>query len=87
MMKSSLCTAIRIAKSDNVLYTFVFSGKALERVMLKYVVIEDLPKMTNTIVDNYSELQKLYKDNLDEMLKAVVDSTLETYKPFEWSNK
>lgn len=86
MIKSSLCTAVRVAKSDNVLYTFVFSGKALERVMLRYVVIEDLPHMTNTVVDNYSELQKLYKENLDDMLRAVIESTIETYKPMEWSD-
>lgn len=85
-MSSGLRTAITIDKGNNILYTFVFSGKVLERVMLRYVIIEDLPKMTNTIVDNYNELQKLYRDNYDDMMKAVVDSVVYSYKPFSGGN-
>lgn len=85
-MSSGLRTAITIDKGNNILYTFVFSGKVLERVMLRYVIIEDLPKMTNTIVDNYNELQKLYRDNYDDMMKAVVDSVIYSYKPFSGGN-
>ena len=87
MLPSSLGSAVKLGISDHVTFTFVFSGRALDRVMLNYIIIKDISKMTTTLIEDFAELNRMYYEYIDDLMDVVKNSAFEAYKPVEWRNK
>ena len=87
MLPSGLGSAVKLGISDHVTFTFVFSGRALDRVMLSYIIIKDISKMTTTLIEDFEELNRMYYEYIDDLMDVVKNSAFEAYKPVEWRNK
>ena len=87
MLPSGLGSAVKLGISDHVIFTFVFSARALDRVMLNYIIIKDISKMTTTLIEDFDELNRMYYEYIDDLMDVVKNSAFEAYKPVEWRNK
>ena len=83
MMSADLGTAVKVPVGEYEAYSFVFLGRALDKVMLQYVIKENRLDIQHpyTLIDDYEELGKLYKEYLQEMLNIVCECTYDYYKP------
>ena len=83
MMPADLGTVVKVPTGEYKAYNFVFLGRALDKVMLQYIVKEDRSDIQHplTLIDDYEELGKLYKEYIKEMLNIVCECTYDYYKP------
>lgn len=87
MLPSMSGTAVKLGISDSITYTFVFSGKALDRVMLNYIIIKDIEKRTTELIEDYEKINDLYNCYINQIFNVVSQSVANEYKPIEWRNQ